>query len=132
MNTDAQIDESSFLLFAAKFYDNSHCLDTQEFFDDIKRFKYLKRLFNKYQETGELKERLILNHIVILNNTFSPPIATRMLFFKLRGFEEYLKPFLILLGTLPDKVTGIGKDNATIYTTDIKINRDIVKVLREI
>ena len=70
-----KIDESNFILFAAQSYDNPQCMDETEFFDDLKRFKYLKRLFNKYKENGELKERLVLNHLTILYNlfvTFSP------------------------------------------------------------
>ena len=54
-----QLDDSNFMLYAAANYDNPQCYDTDEFYDDLKRFKYLKRLFNRYKETGELKERLI-------------------------------------------------------------------------
>ena len=60
------LDNSNFLLYAAKHYDNPQCFDTKEFYDDLKRFKYLKRLFNRYKETGDLKERLIINHLQIL------------------------------------------------------------------
>ena len=67
-----KLDELSFVLYAAKHYINPGCLDTDEFFNDLKRFKYLKRLFNKYHETGELKERLILNHIIVIYNVFGP------------------------------------------------------------
>ena len=86
-----KIDESNFILFAAKFYDNPQCMDESEFFDDLKRFKYLKRLFNKYKEGGELKERLVLNHLIVLYNLFEEG-ATRMLFFKLRNYLDILKP----------------------------------------
>ena len=71
-------------------------MDEAEFFDDLKRFKYLKRLFNKYQETGEIKERLVLNHLMILYNLFGGVGTTKMLFFKLRDYDSILKPFLIL------------------------------------
>ena len=60
-----KLDESNFILYAAAHYDNPQCYDTDEFYDDLKRFKYLKRLFNRYKETGELKERLILNHLIV-------------------------------------------------------------------
>ena len=63
-----KLDEFNFLLYAAKHYDNPQCYDTVEFYDDLKRFKYIKRLLNRYVEEGDLKERLILNHIIVLNN----------------------------------------------------------------
>ena len=78
------LDDSNFLLYAASNYDNPQCYDTDEFYDDLKRFKYLKRLFNRYKETGELKERLILNHLIVIYNVFGPMPATRLLFFMSR------------------------------------------------
>jgi len=65
-----KLDETNFVLYAAKHYDNPHCYDTLEFYDDLNRFKYLKRLFNRYEETGELKDRLIINHLTIIYNIF--------------------------------------------------------------
>lgn len=126
-----KIDESNFILFAAKCYDNPQCMDESEFFDDLKRFKYLKRLFNKYQETGDLKDRLILNHLVVLYNLFGEG-TTRMLFFKLNGYYDILKPFLVLLGRLPKKVSGIGIQGNEIITSDITDDSYIVDVLRSI
>ena len=79
---DDILNENNFILFAAKHYDNPQCHDTTEFFDDLKRFKYLKRLFSKYEEHGELKERLILNHLIILYNVFGVS-TTKMLLYKL-------------------------------------------------
>ena len=121
------LDDDNFVLFAAKHYDNPQCYDTEEFYDDLKRFKYLKRLFGKYEETGELRERLILNHLTILYNVFGD-MATKMLFFKLDGYYTYLVPFLVLLHRLPEKV-NIGH---VIYTSDIPMDRHIVDVLRKI
>lgn len=122
-----KLDENNFVLFAAKHYDNTQCYDTEEFYDDLKRFKYLKRLFGKYEETGELRERLILNHLIILYNVFGE-VTTNMLFYKLNGYYSYLVPFLILLHRLPDKV-NIG---TIVYTSDIPIDNNIVEVLRKI
>lgn len=127
-----KVDETNFLLYAAKYYDNPQCFDTVEFYDDVKRFKYLKRLFNRYEEVGELKERLIINHLVVLYNVFGAEHCTRMLFFKLQHYYKYLIPFLVLLGQLPEKVTGIGLDNKTIHTTDLELDSNIVEVLRKI
>lgn len=127
MNLD-QVDENNFLLFAAKHYDNPQCHDTIEFYDDLKRFKYIKRLLIKYQEYGELRERLILNHITILYNVFGSA-ATDMLFFKLDGFHALLKPFLVLLRRMPDKIRR-GKE--VIYNTDIPMDAGIIEALRKI
>ena len=126
-----KIDESNFILFAAHSYDNPQCMDETEFFDDLKRFKYLKRLFNKYKENGELKERLVLNHLTILYNLFDKG-ATRMLFFKLRNYYDILIPFLVVLGRLPSKVEGIGIQGRIVYTKDIEVDPYVVDLLRSI
>ena len=126
-----KIDESNFRVYAATGYTNPQCMDETEFFDDLKRFKYLKRLFNKYQETGDLKERLIINHMVVLFNMFEDG-ATRMLFFKLNEHHDILKPFLALLGRLPEKVKGIGIDGRVINTSEISEDTYVVDVLRSI
>lgn len=125
------LNEDNFLLCAAKWYDNPQCFDTVEFYDDIKRFKYLKRLFGKYAEFGDLKEQLILNHIIILYNVFGEA-ATKMLFMKLEGYHHYLKPFIVLLGYMPDKIEHIGADDRTIYSSDITMDQHIINVLRKI
>jgi len=126
-----RLDNQNFVLFAAKHYDNPHCVDTVEFYDDLKRFKYIKRLFGRYEERGELCERLILNHITILYNVFGPE-ATRMLFLKLDGHLSYLKPFLVLLGHMPDKIENIGSQGKTIYSSDIPMDQGVIDVLRTI
>jgi len=126
-----RIDESNFMLYAAKHYDNPQCFDTLEFYEDLSRFKYIKRLFNRYEESGELKERLILNHLIILYNVFGAA-TTKMLFFKLNGHLHLLKPFILLLGFLPDKVSGVGVENKTIISSDIPMDDNIVQILRKI
>ena len=126
-----KLDDSNFILYAAKHYDNPQCYDTIEFQDDLKRFKYLKRLFGKYQESGELRERLILNHIIVLYNVFGEP-TTRMLFYKLSEHLHLLKPFLVLLGYMPDRVNNIGSDNKSYITSDIPMDPHIVSALRNI
>jgi hypothetical protein len=123
-----KLDGNNFLLFAAKHYDNPQCHDMTEFYDDLKRFKYLKRLFVKYQESGELRERLILNHLIILYNVFGES-ATRMLFLKLEGHYSYLKPFIVMLGYMPEKILI---ENKIYYSSDISMDKNIVEVLRKI
>lgn len=125
------LDDSNFVLYAAKHYDNPQCYDVEEFHDDLKRFKYLKRLLGKYEDTGELRENLILNHIIVLYNVFGEA-ATRMLFFKLVGYYSYLKPFLVLLDRMPDVLVGIGFSTSVIKGNDIKMDENIYKVLRKI
>lgn len=126
------LNEENFLLYAAKYYDNPHCYDTQEFYDDLNRFKYLKRLFNRYQQEGDLKERLIINHLTVLYNVFGAEPATRMLFLKLQGYYPYLKPFLLLMGYMPEVVYNIGDDNKNVNSSDITMDEYIIKVLRGI
>lgn len=127
-----KLDEFNFLLYAAKHYDNPQCYDTVEFYDDLKRFKYIKRLLNRYLEEGDLKERLILNHIIVLNNVFGPTATTKMLFLKCKGMEEQLKPFLVFLNLLPEKIEHIGIENKTINTKDIQMDDTILEELRKI
>ena len=83
-------------------YDNSQCVDIEEFEDDVKIPKYIKRLINRYSSVGELKERLILNHIILFYNVFKHEAATRILFFKMES-DDYsvLKTFLIYLDHTP-------------------------------
>lgn len=126
-----KIDETNFVIYAAKHYDNPQCFDTLEFYEDLARFKYIKRLFNRYEETGELKERLVLNHLIILYNVFGPA-ATKLLFFKLNGYHHMLKPFIVLLGQMPDIIRGLGIENKTIYSSDISMDENIVNILRKI
>ena len=127
-----KLDETNFLLYAAKHYDNPHCYDTLEFYDDLNRFKYIKRLFNRYEETGELKERLIINHLTVLYNIFGVEAATRLLFLKLRGHYHFLKPFLVLMGYMPDVVSNIGIEGRNVISTDIHMDENIVEILRKI
>jgi len=127
-----RLDESNFLLYAAKNYENAQCFDTVEFYEDLKRFKYIKRLFNRYLEEGDLKERLILNHIIVIYNVFEPVAATRLLFFKLKGMENLLLPFLELLSYLPERIDGIGIENKSIVIKNIESDQSIKNALKKI
>lgn len=126
-----QLTEQNFILYAAKNYDNPCCGTMEEFQEDINRFKYIKRLFTKYSTGAELKDRLIMNHLIILYNLFGVPACTRMLFFRLEGQWQYLKPFLIAINQLPERVEGIGK-HPTINTSDLPMDAGIVAILRKI
>jgi hypothetical protein len=102
-----------------------------EFNDDMKRFNYLKRLFQRYRKYNELREQLVLNHLVILNNVFGPEVATRLLFYKMSK-EDYsaLKTYLLFLSCMPEKVRGIKGQE--IISSEIPVDMQIAKTLREI
>lgn len=127
-----KLDETNFLLYCAKYYDNPECFDTEEFYEDLNRIKYIKRLFNKYIESGELKDRLILNHILVLCNVFGPIHAPRILFFKLKNFHSYLKPFLEYIGYMPKKINNICVIPIDIETKSIVPDPGIVEALKKI
>jgi len=125
------LNEGNFLMYSMKEYNNIQCIDIEEFYDDLKKIKYIKRLFNIYLNDGQLKERLILNHLIVFYNVFSIQAGTRILFYKIEEhFWPMLKTFLIFLDRMPDKIESIrGK---TILSTDIKLDDGIVTRLRTI
>lgn len=106
------LNEKNFVLFAAKNYINPRVLDQEEFEEDLIRFKYLKRLFNRYKEKNELQERLILNHLTVIHNVFSLQAATEMCFFKIDSVMwPALKTFLTYLNLLhPEEYQTIPAD----------------------
>lgn len=118
-------------LYAAKHYDNPGCSDVVEFYDDMKRFKYIKRLLNKYRDTGNLKYRLILNHIILIYNQFGQEAGTRLLFLKLDGYYGELVPLLKFLNRCPDVVEKIGLPVKDINTLDIKQDVKIAEILEK-
>ena len=109
-------------MFAMKHYDNPSCVDEQEFLDDMKRFKYLKRLFRKYDTSKDLKMRLIINHIIVLANVFGVDAATTLLFFKIeKSHWPILKAFLIFLLYMPEN-----------DLIDVQINHEVMGKLGQI
>jgi hypothetical protein len=130
MNNE-KLTDKNFLLFCAAHYDNAQYASTEDFIEDLNRIKYIKKLVTRYVENGDLKERLILNHIIVLNNCFGPEIVCKILFLKLRMQMQYIKPFLILLNILPDKVFNVG-DELVIDTDLIGMDDLIVSKLRKV
>lgn len=125
------LNDDNFLLFCARHYDSRLSASTAEFQEDINRIKYVKKLITRYQQSGVLKERLILNHIIILSNVFKPEIVTKILFFKLLDQAKYVKPFLLFLNILPDKIYRVG--NVNVLELDIiEMDIGIVEALRRI
>jgi len=124
------LNEDNFLMYAVKCYSSPHCI-MSEFEGDIKRTKYLKRLFRRYKVTKSLKERLILNHIILLNNVFGTEATARILFYKTDERDyDILKTFLDYLNLMPDVICGINGKN--IHTSDIPLNSGVVEILRNI
>jgi len=116
------------MMYAVKAYDKPNCV-MSEFKDDMKKFNYLKRLFKRYRKLGEVKEQLVLNHIVVLYNVFGAEVVTRLLFFKVAK-DDYsaLKTYLLFLSCMPERVKGIkGHD---IVSSDIPVDMKIAEILR--
>jgi hypothetical protein len=126
-----KLTDKNFLLFCASHYDNARYVSTEDFIEDLSRIKYIKKLITRYVESGELKERLILNHIIILNNCFGPEALCKILYLKLKPQMRYIKPFLILLNILPETIMYVG-DEEIVYTDSIEMDELIVASLRKV
>lgn len=120
-----RLEESTFVLYAAKYYSNPSCHSLEEFNQDLKRFQYVRKLLKRYKNDKTLKERLILNHIIVIYNCFGYS-ATPMLFLKLEGLHDLLKPFLAHLSLLPEIVSYEDK---TIDTSSIIEDSNIAEIL---
>jgi len=127
-----RLDDSNFMLYAAQAYVNPGCVDVLEFHEDLNRIKYIKRLFRRFSETGELKERLILNHLIVLYNVFEHRMLTRMLAYKLYDYMEYLKTFLLFLSYWPTRIDNIGMHDEIILDGDVSIDESIATALRNV
>jgi len=125
------LNDDNFLMYAMKEYNDIQCTDIEEFYDDLKKIKYIKRLFNIYINNGQLKERLILNHLIVFYNVFPAQAGTRILFYKIeKSFWSMLKTFLVFLDRMPDKIDSIRGES--ILTSDIQLDDGIVTRLRTI
>ena len=117
-----KITSDNVMMFAIKHYDNPQCEGEKEFHDDMKRFKYIKRLLRKHKDTGVLIERLLLNHIIILNNLFGPEACVTLLLFKIQQEHwETLKSFLLFLNIVRDDELN-----------EVKENKEVLEVLRKL
>jgi hypothetical protein len=124
------LNDDNFLIFAMKAYDSPNTI-LSEFEEDLKRIKYVKRLIKRYKSTGELKERLILNHLIVLSNVFGTKQSVRMLFFKIDEEDHHiLKSFLMFLRTMPEVVEGIRGSN--IQSGKIHVDLFVCQRLRTI
>lgn len=117
-----ELSEDNFMLYAVRQYYKPNCIDAEEFYNDMKRFMYLKRLFYRYKNTGEVSERLILNHLIVLFNVFDIKPTLKMLEYQIEDkYWSALKPFLIFLNYIKND-----------EYTDIKMDQNVIDKLRKI
>ena len=122
-----ELTNENYLMFALLHYDNPHCSDIKEYFEDVRKLKYIKRLFNRYKEDNVMKERLILNHLISFYNVFENKAATRLLFFRVgEQYHSLLKTFLVFLNRMPEKVSE------NLYSDDIQLDDKVIEILRKI
>ena len=127
----SDLTEDTFVMYALRNYDNPGCDGMDEFLDDLKRFKYIKRLLRKHDIGKELRERLILNHIIVLGNLFGIEATTKMLFFKIEEkFWPQLKAFLTFLNYMP--ITVIVTQDVQILEQDIPTDENVLNILKKI
>jgi hypothetical protein len=127
VDTDKKLNEDNFLVYAMHHYDNPQCHNIQEFEKDVKIFLYLKKLITRYRQSDELRERLILNHIIVLYNVFGDA-ATNMLFYKIdKECWDILVTFLVYLERMPEEIPQYG-----IKISDINLDEQVINALRKI
>ena len=124
------LNEANVLLYAAKCYDKPNCIQS-EFDEDYKKFRYIKRLLNRYRINGTIKENLLINHLICTQNVFGVEASTRILFFRIDKRDwAALKTILIFTSAMPKIVKGIrGKD---IISSDIGLDANLVELLRKL
>ena len=116
------INSSNVVMYAIRHYNNPQCEGEKEFEDDLKRFKYIKRLLRKYHDTGILKERLLLNHLIVLHNLFGTTACVTLLLYKIqKEYWSVLKSFLIFLNSITEE-----------ELSDIEENKDVLDILRKV
>jgi len=121
----------NYFLYCAKYYDNPQCIDIEEFREDLNRIKYIKKLITRYEQRDELREQLILNHIMTLYNVFGPLHLPRIFYLKMKNQIKYITPFLILLNALPDVLYNVD-DEEIIYTDEWPIDGHLINKLRQL
>tara|TARA_B100000427_G_scaffold85341_1_gene69932 strand:+ start:5796 stop:6167 length:372 start_codon:yes stop_codon:yes gene_type:complete len=119
-----ELNDENHLLFAIKHYENPHAVTIEDFDEDLKRFKYIKRLFKKYVTQGELKHHLILNHFIICFNVFGEATVPLMFYKIEKEYWSLIKTFLVFLDRIPEfPKSGID---------DIKIDKKCFDILNTI
>lgn len=127
------VDDFTFPIVAAKAYSNNDCCDIAEFKEDLNRIRSIKKIFNTFEKSGNMKTLLVVNHLIVFYNVFQPEeAATKLLVYKLSPYLETLVPFLVYLNRLPKAVTGLGMRRETIWMSDIPLDMKVVEELRKL
>lgn len=124
-NDTFDLNENTFVLYAAKHYENPHCHSTDEFYEDLRRFIQIKKMLTKYRKSGEIKERLFVNHIICIFNIFKPFAASKMIFYKAgEDYYPHIKAVLKHIERCPKMMLINGKvvDTDTIQIDEIFYN----------
>ena len=122
-----KLNENNFLIYAMHHYDNPQCHSLEEFEEDLKKFVYLKKLLSRYKKDNELRERLILNHIIVLYNVFGDS-ATNMMFYKIdESCWDTLITFLVYLERMPEELAEYS-----IKLSDYMLDERVISSLRKI
>ena len=122
-----ELTNGNYMMYALLHYDNPHCIDITEFFEDVKRLHYIRRLFKRYNDDGVMKERLIINHLIVFYNVFEVKAATRILFFKVeKEYHPVLKTFLVFLNKMPYDI------DHKLTSDNIDLDEKLVEILRKI
>lgn len=130
MSNFDDLNELNVMLYAAKCYDKPNCIQS-EFAEDYKKFRYIKRLLNRYRLSGKIKENLLINHLILTQNVFGIEASTRILFLKIDKRDwSALKTVLIFTSAMPEIVKGVRGRN--VLSSDIPLDSDLVEVLRKI
>lgn len=125
--SDLKLTENTFIQIAMHWYDNIQCTTIEEFEEDIKRFMYLRKLFSRYKDNNDLKERLVLNHLIILHNVFGV-ITPELLFFKIdKKFWGVLATFMLYLNIMPEEIPELD-----IRLSDLELDQEVITKLRNI
>jgi hypothetical protein len=119
-----ELNEDNYILFAIKHYDNPQAVTQEDFFEDLSRFKYIKKLLRKYVKTGDLKTSLLINHFIIVFNIFNEA-ALPLLFFKIeKELWSSMKTFLVFLNRVPEYPKT--------FVDEIPTDEECLKILQEI
>lgn len=122
-----KLNDDNFLLYAMNNYDNTQCHSIEEFEEDLKKLLYIKKLLSRYKSNNDLREKLILNHIIVLYNVFGDAF-TNMIFFKIdKEYWPTLITFLVYVNRMPDVI-----DNYGIKLSDIVLDQNVISALRKI
>ena len=128
---DMPLNKDTFSEYCSKNYDGGYIAGFSELDADLNRIKYIKKLITRHERNNDLKERLILNHIMVINNVFGSHAAARILYYKLHEDFHIIKPFLVLINIMPEWFYDIN-DKPFVETATIPMDQKVVNALRKL